>query len=103
MPQYIPASAFPDDFPIALPEGKEVFGRGGAAIAEPDAGELIAGPLYDEEGIVYADCDLRRGLSAKRWFDAVGHYSAPAALREALAARPDERPVALPDTENALD
>ena len=22
-----------------------------------------------------ADCDLRRGLHAKRWFDSVGHYS----------------------------
>ena len=22
-----------------------------------------------------ADCDLRAGLHAKRWFDAVGHYS----------------------------
>jgi hypothetical protein len=22
-----------------------------------------------------ADCDLREGLHAKRWFDAVGHYS----------------------------
>jgi nitrilase len=74
-PQYIPASAFPDDFPVALPEGKEVFGRGGAAICEPTGGEVIAGPLYDEEGIVVADCDLRQGLHAKRWFDAVGHYS----------------------------
>ena len=36
---------------------------------------MIAGPLYDEEGIVIADCDLRAGLHAKRWFDAVGHYS----------------------------
>ena len=42
---------------------------------EPTGGEVIAGPLYDEEGIVLADCDLRRGLAAKRWFDAVGHYS----------------------------
>src|SRR5215212_4223549 len=74
-PQYIPASAFPDDFPIALPEGKDVFGRGGAAIVEPTNGNVIAGPLYDEEGIVVADCDLRQGLHAKRWFDAVGHYS----------------------------
>jgi hypothetical protein len=24
---------------------------------------------------VLADCDLRRGLHAKRWFDSVGHYS----------------------------
>ena len=74
-PQYIPASAFPDDFPVALPEGKEVFGNGGAAIIEPTQGDVIAGPLYGEEGLVIADCDLRRGLHAKRWFDAVGHYS----------------------------
>jgi nitrilase len=75
VPQFIPASAFPADFPVPLPEGKEVFGRGGAAIVEPDSGEVIAGPLYDEEGILVADCDLRVTLHTKRWFDAVGHYS----------------------------
>jgi nitrilase len=74
-PQFIPASAFPADFPAELPEGRDVFGRGGAAIAEPTWGEVIAGPLYDEEGMVLADCDLARGLHAKRWFDSVGHYS----------------------------
>ncbi len=81
VPQYIPASAFPDDFPVELPEGRDVFGRGGAVIVEPDAGEVIAGPLYDQEGILVADCDLSAGLSAKRFFDAAGHYSAPAAFR----------------------
>ena len=75
VPQYIPASAFPADFPVPLPEGKEIFGRGGAAICEPGSGEVIAGPLYDCEGIVVADCDLSRGLHAKRWFDVVGHYA----------------------------
>jgi hypothetical protein len=60
---------------IPLPETTEVFGRGGAAICEPDDGAVIAGPLYGEEGIVIADCDLRVGLHAKRWFDAAGHYS----------------------------
>src|SRR5947207_1693918 len=64
-PQYIPASAFPDDFPVPLPEGRDTFGRGGAAIVEPTTGDLIAGPLYEAEGIVAADCDLRRCLHAK--------------------------------------
>jgi predicted amidohydrolase len=72
-PQFIPRDAFPADFPLELPD-KDVLGRGGACIAEPAWGELIAGPLYGEEGMVVADCDLRRGLHAKRWFDAVGHY-----------------------------
>ena len=74
-PQFIPASAFPDDFPVPLPEGKEVLGNGGAAIVEPNEGEVIAGPLYGEEGMVIAECDLRVSLHTKRWFDAVGHYS----------------------------
>ena len=79
VPQYIPRSAFPDDFPLELPD-RDVFCRGGAAIIEPTGGEVIAGPLYDEEGMIFADCDLSRGLHAKRWFDATGHYSGEAAL-----------------------
>jgi nitrilase len=82
-PQYIPRSAFPDDFPVPLPEAEE-FGRGGAAIVEPTGGKVIAGPLYGREGIVIADCDLRQGLHAKRWFDAVGHYSREDVLGEAV-------------------
>jgi len=86
-PQYIPRSAFPGDFPVELPD-RDVFGRGGAAIIDPAGGEVIAGPLYDEEGMIFADCDLARGLHAKRWFDAVGHYSGEAALRGAPPAAP---------------
>jgi nitrilase len=47
VPQFIPASAFPGDFPVPLPEDKEVLGSGGAAIVEPAQGQVIAGPLYD--------------------------------------------------------
>ena len=94
-PQYIPRAAFPDDFPMDLPD-KDVFGRGGAAIVEPAWGEVIAGPLYDREGMVLADCDLRRGLHAKRWFDSVGHYSreevlaTPGRAKAAAAAPPPD-------------
>jgi predicted amidohydrolase len=97
-PQFIPRSAFPDDFPVELPAGRDVFGRGGAAIIEPTWGEVIAGPLYGEEGLVIADCDLRAGLHAKRWFDAVGHYgrqdalAAPARTANAEATTADVAP-----------
>jgi nitrilase len=74
VPQFIPRDAFPDDFPVELPD-REVFGKGGAAIVEPAWGEVIAGPLYGQEGMVVADCDLGTCLRAKRWFDSVGHYS----------------------------
>jgi len=109
VPQFIPAAAFPEDFPVPLPEGKEVLGDGGAAIIEPAQGNVIAGPLYGEEGIVLADCDLRAGLHAKRWFDSVGHYSredvlgvpGPPAnehLPESSANPADEHAPSAPDT-----
>jgi len=88
VPQYIPASAFPDDFPLALPADIEVFGRGGACIVSP-RGELVAGPLYDAEGIVVFDCDLREALHAKRYFDAAGHYGRADVLGPHAAEPPD--------------
>jgi nitrilase len=90
VPQYIPASAFPADFPVPLPEGKEVLGEGGAAIVEPTWGNVIAGPLRGEEGIVIGDCDLRAGLHAKRWFDAVGHYSRADVLHAPVPSPPGD-------------
>jgi nitrilase len=89
VPQFIPASAFPDDFPVPLPDGKEVFGEGGAAIVEPTSGEVIAGPLRGEEGIVTADCDLAACMRAKRWFDVVGHYGREDLLARSFSERHD--------------
>ena len=97
VPQYIPRSAFPDDFPVEIPADLEVLGRGGAAIIDP-LGRVVAGPLYESEGILYADCDLGSILSAKRWFDAVGHYSRRDVLLpgEREASRPPDRRGGLP-------
>jgi len=74
VPQFIPRAAFPPDFPLPLPD-RDVYGNGGAVIVEPTWGNVVAGPLFGEEGMLVHDCDLRDGLRAKRWFDAVGHYS----------------------------
>jgi nitrilase len=93
VPQYIPRSAFPDDFPAELPD-KESFGEGGAAIVEPGEGDVIAGPLYGQEGMVVADCDLRVGLHAKRFFDAVGHYGREEVLRPPASAGAANDPAA---------
>ena len=83
VPQFIPAAAFPADFPLALPDDVDVFGRGGACIVSP-GGDLVAGPLYDAEGVVVADCDLREALHAKRYFDVVGHYGRSDVLTRGL-------------------
>lgn len=87
VPQYIPATAFPSDFPIPLPESTPVMGRGGACIVSP-GGEVLAGPTYDAEVILTADCDLREALHAKRYFDVAGHYG----RADVLTPRPGEGP-----------
>jgi nitrilase len=76
--QYITKAMYPADLPgIAdLADQPEVMCRGGSAIVSPQ-GELIAGPLFDREGILYADLDLGEVVRAKYDFDAAGHYARP--------------------------
>jgi nitrilase len=85
--QFIPRSAFPADFPVPVPPEPPVLGRGGACVVDP-RGKIVAGPLYDKEGIVYADCDLRTCLHAKRSFDVVGHYAREDACGAVLGSAP---------------
>ena len=63
-------------------------------MVEPTWGNIVAGPLYGEEGMLVHDCDLREGLHAKRWFDAVGHYSREEVLAP-VAPPPPAPPVEL--------
>jgi nitrilase len=71
------ASSYPDDFPLAaLLEGHDLLGRGGSAILGPDGGYL-AGPLYGEEGILYAELDPARLAEERQRFDPAGHYHRP--------------------------
>jgi nitrilase len=49
---------------------------GDSAIVTPD-GELAAGPLKEQEGLLYAELDAAR-LSGSHWMlDVAGHYSRP--------------------------
>jgi len=55
------------------------------AILGPD-GSYLAGPLYDEEGILYADLDPQRLAEERQRFDPAGHYHRPDVLQ--LQVRP---------------
>src|SRR5579864_5738269 len=82
------AAAYPADFPLASElDGADVLGRGGSAILAPD-GSYLAGPLYGEEGILYADLDPTVLLAERQRFDPVGHYSRPDVLQ--LTVRGDD-------------
>ena len=61
-------------------EGRDLLGRGGSAILAPD-GSYLAGPLYDEEGILYAELEPDVLLRARQRFDPAGHYHRPDVLQ----------------------
>jgi nitrilase len=85
------ASAYPDDFPLRDElEGQDVIGRGGSAILDP-GGSYLAGPLYDEEGILYAELDPARLFEERQRFDPAGHYHRPDVLRLRVNAPRDGR------------
>jgi nitrilase len=75
------ASSYPEDFPLRDElEGLDIISRGGSAILAP-GGEYLAGPLYDEEGILYAELDPAVLRAERQRFDPAGHYHRPDVLR----------------------
>ncbi len=78
------ASSYPDDVPLA--PGGDVLGRGGSAIIAP-TGQYLAGPLWDEEGVLYADLDPALMYAERQRFDPVGHYSRPDVLQLQVTSR----------------
>ena len=50
--------------------------RGGSAIIAPN-GDLLAGPVFDEETILMADLDFSQISRESLAFDVTGHYSRP--------------------------
>ena len=75
------AASYPDDFPLREElAGHDVIGRGGSAVLAPD-GSYLAGPLYDEEGVLYAELDPDVLRAERQRFDPAGHYHRPDVLR----------------------
>jgi len=71
------------DLPADLPEKGTMFpdddewiNPGDSVVISPD-GEIAAGPLCKEAGILFCEIDLRKIGLAKRTLDVVGHYSRP--------------------------
>jgi len=76
--QFVTKAMYPPDLAGVedLVNQPEVMCRGGSAIISP-LGEVLAGPLFDQEGILYADLDLAEVARSKFDFDVTGHYARP--------------------------
>ncbi len=75
--QFCRRSDYPDDYPSDLPsEPDAIVSRGGSCIVDP-LGNVLAGPLWDREGVITAEIDIAEIARAQYDFDPVGHYSRP--------------------------
>jgi nitrilase len=87
--QFVTRSMYPADLPGLqdLADQPEILCRGGSVMVSP-LGEVLAGPLFDQEGILYADLDMSLVARSKLDFDAVGHYARPDVFRLIVNEKP---------------
>jgi nitrilase len=86
--QYLPAPSKDLCKDQTWPKDKPLI-RGGSVIISP-MGEVLAGPLYNREGLVSAKVDLDDIIKARYDMDPVGHYSRPDIFK--LTVDETERP-----------
>jgi nitrilase len=74
--QFVAKDMYPEDLqPSAeLAQAPAIMCRGGSAIVSP-LGEVLAGPLFDREDILFANLDLSEIAGSKFDFDVIGHYA----------------------------
>lgn len=82
------------DLPADLPGRAGLYGdsddwlsRGNTVIVGPE-GEILAGPLTGEEGVLYAEIDVTRARTSRQQFDPVGHYNRPDIFRLCVDTSP---------------
>lgn len=76
--QFVSKEMYPADL-VGIEElanQPEILCRGGSSIISP-LGDVLAGPLYNEEGILFAELDMADVARSKLDFDVVGHYARP--------------------------
>jgi len=73
------AADIPDDFPDKeniYSDPDEWINKGDSVVIAP-GGKIVAGPLHQQQTILYADIDLSKVVDGRRSLDVAGHYSRP--------------------------
>jgi nitrilase len=74
--QFVQKSDYPKALQEEIKDQAEILCRGGSVVISP-LGEILAGPLWDKPGILYADLNKEDLVKAKMDFDVFGHYHRP--------------------------
>ena len=87
-------SDIPANFPNRdnlYPPSEEWINPGDSAVIAP-GGDIVAGPMHQEKGILYAEIDPEQASRAKRDLDITGHYSRSDLFTLHVDTRP-QRPI----------
>lgn len=76
--QFVTKNMYPAELEASaeLNDQPEIMCRGGSVVISP-MGDVLAGPVYDKEAILYASLDLDEIVRAQLDLDVVGHYARP--------------------------
>lgn len=74
--QFVRKSDYPERYQEYLIEEPDIMSAGGSVIISP-LGEVLAGPLWNEEGLLMAELDFSVLAKSKLDFDVIGHYARP--------------------------
>ena len=72
-------SDLPNDLPgkaELFPDSEEWVNPGDSVVVAP-GGKIVAGPMREKAGILYAEIDTQSASIAHRALDVAGHYSRP--------------------------
>jgi nitrilase len=72
--QFVKRSDYPERYQAELINEPETMCVGGSVIISP-MGEVLAGPLWNKEGLLIAELDFAILAKSKLDFDCVGHYA----------------------------
>jgi nitrilase len=84
----------PADFPekeMIYPSSENWINAGDSVVIAP-GGKIVAGPMREEKGILFADVDSNGAVHAKRALDVAGHYSRPDIFTLSINRQP-QKPV----------
>jgi len=92
--QFMQRKHAPEDYsPMQGNEPDTVLIRGGSCIVSP-LGEVLAGPIFDQEAILTTRLDRRLIAQGKFDFDVTGHYARPDIFEMRLNTR-EQKPFSI--------